>query len=215
MGSLGFEPRLPTPQAGILDHSRCVGTKIHTFETNIPIALARLRPRQPTKHEDLIINTLLKATNSGKSKNTIRSISYSLRQLDKNADLKNPEDVKTYLANAKICNATKTKLCFAYNWLCKTNGIQWSKPTYKWERRIPLIPTTENINKIISASNKKYPTIFTMLAETGLEAQELVTTQRKARALLSKLSCLVVQFQLLSVDVRGIKCTPAPFEVSG
>jgi integrase len=157
-----------------------VGTKIPPFEAKTPNALARLRPQQPpTKHEDLIINTLLKATNSGKSANTIRSISYSLRQLNAHADLKNPEDVKAHLANAKICNATKTKLCFAYNWFCKTNGIQWTKPTYKWERKLPLIPTTENINKIIAATNKKYATIFTILAETGLEAQELVTTQRK------------------------------------
>jgi integrase len=122
---------------------------------------------------------LIKATNSGKAKNTVRSISYSLRQLNQNADLKNPEEVKTYLANSTICNATKTKLCFAYHWFCQTNNIQWTKPIYKWQRKIPLIPTTENINKIISASSRKYATIFTILAETGLEAQELVTTQRK------------------------------------
>jgi integrase len=141
--------------------------------------LARLRPQQPTKYSDLIINTLIKATNSGKAPNTISSISHSLRQLDKNADLKNPEEVKTYLANARICNATKTKLCFAYNWFCIANKIQWEKPIYKWERKIPLIPTTENINKIIAATNTKHATIFTILAETGIEAQELVTTQRK------------------------------------
>ncbi|MCK4477370.1 tyrosine-type recombinase/integrase [Candidatus Bathyarchaeota archaeon] len=141
--------------------------------------LTRRRPQQPTKYDDLIINTLIKAKNSGKAKNTVRSISYSLRQLNKNADLKNPEEVKTYLANSTVCNATKTKLCFAYNWFCQTNNIQWTRPKYKWERKIPIIPTTANIDKIISASTRKYATIFTILKETGLEGHELATTTRQ------------------------------------
>jgi integrase len=172
-GRWDLNPGSPTPQAGILIHSRQNCTKIRR---NCKLDDD---PDQPTRYNDLIINTLIKAQNEGKAKNTVISISHSLRQLSKHADLKNPEEVKTYLANASVCNATKTKLCFGYNWFCKTNGIQWTKPRYKWERKIPLIPTTENINKIISASTKKYATIFTILAETGLEAQELVTTQRK------------------------------------
>jgi integrase len=141
--------------------------------------LARRRPQQPTKYEDLIINTLIKAQNEGKAKNTLTSISHSLRQINKHADLKNPEEVKAYIANAPICNATKTKLHFGYSWFCKINEIEWKKPYYKMERKIPLIPTTENIHKIISASPEKYATIFTILEETGLEGQELATTQRK------------------------------------
>jgi hypothetical protein len=124
--------------------------------------------------ENLIINTLIKATSSGKAKNTVTSISHSLKQ-SQHADLANPEEVETYIANASICNATKTKLAFGYQWFCKTNDIRWEKPSYKTERKIPLIPTTENINKKISASPRKYATIFTILAETGLEAQELAT----------------------------------------
>jgi hypothetical protein len=48
------------------------------------------------------------------------------------------------------------------------------------ERKIPLIPITENIHKIISASPEKYATIFTILEETGLEGQELATTLAEA-----------------------------------
>ena len=172
-----MNPGSPTPQAGILNHSRCCGIMIHN--DLITQTLARRRPQQPTKYRDLIINTLIKATNSGKAKNTVISISHSLRQLSEHANLTNPEEVKAYIANASICNATKTKLVFGYQWFCKTNNIQWEKPRYKTERKIPLIPTTENINKIISASPQKYATIFTILAETGLEAQELATMQRK------------------------------------
>lgn len=69
-------------------------------------SLTRQRPQQPSKYDDLIINTLINAKASGKSENTLTSISYSLRQLNKNADLKKPEEVKTYLANSTVCNAT-------------------------------------------------------------------------------------------------------------
>jgi hypothetical protein len=87
--------------------------------------LARRRPQQPTLCENLIINTLIKATNSGKAKNTITGISRSLDQLSNHADLTDPEQVKTYLANNnRLCNATKTKHVFAYDYFCKTNGIR-------------------------------------------------------------------------------------------
>jgi integrase len=78
----------------------------------------------------------------------------------------------------QLANATKTKLCFGYQWFTKVNNILWEKPRFKAERKIPLIPTTENIHKIISASPQKYATIFTILEETGLEAMELATMKR-------------------------------------
>jgi integrase len=139
---------------------------------------ARLRPQQPTRYYDLIINTLIKLKNSGRCDSTIKATSYSLKQLSQHADLGNPEQVKTHIANVKTSNATKMKLCQAYNNYCKTNGIQWEKPHYKWERKIPLIPTTEAVNKVIAACGPDYATIFTILAETGLEAHELATMHR-------------------------------------
>jgi hypothetical protein len=151
VGSLGFEPRLPTPQAGILDQKPIVSTKLPIFSGFLD--QARLRPQQPTKYEAQIINTLIKLKNAGRNDSTIRTTSYNLRQLSRNADLNDPEQVKAYIANTNLNNATKIKLCKAYNYFCKTNGIQWEQPKYKTERKIPLIPTTENINKIISASN--------------------------------------------------------------
>jgi integrase len=67
----------------------------------------------------------------------------------------------------------------SYNYYCTINQIEWKRPKYRYERKIPLIPTTDNINKIIAASSKKYATIFRILAETGIEGRELTTTRRK------------------------------------
>jgi integrase len=140
------------------------------------------RPRAHTegiRHEGLIINTLFKMKNTGLAENTIKTTSQKLNQLSRNADLLNPLEVQTYIANSNVTNATKQKLVNIYDYFCKTNQITWKKPKYKWERKIPLIPTTENIHKIISATSTKYATIFKILEETGLETQELATTSRK------------------------------------
>jgi len=139
--------------------------------------MSRLRPQSNV--EGRIINTLLESRKRGLAENTLKSISFSLKQLSRNADLNNSDSVKEYIADMKVSNATKIKLCFAYDIYCKTNAIAWSKPRYKWERKIPLIPTTANIDKIISASTPKYATIFMILKETGLEGHELATTTRQ------------------------------------
>ena len=171
-----MNPGSPAPQAGILDQSSTSGTRIASYSDTV----TRRRPQiTEIKHEDLVINTLLKAKSSGLAENTLRSISYSLNQIGKNADLNNPEEVKAYVANMNVSNSTKQKHINNYNYYCITKKIEWNRPSYKWERKIPLIPTTENINKIISASSRKFATIFTILKEIGLEGRELATTHRK------------------------------------
>jgi integrase len=141
---------------------------------------ARLRPQQSTRYDDLIINTLIKARNLGLAENTQQVMSNSLRQLSQKTNLNDPEQVKTYIANATnqktkqpLSNATKTKLCFAYEWLCKANGMQWQKPRYKVPEEIPIIPTTNNVERVINASTRRFTTVFTLLAEIGAEGEEL------------------------------------------
>jgi len=122
---------------------------------------------------------LLEAKKKGLAETTLLSISYSLKQLAESVNLNNPEEVKMYVAKLKVSKATKTKLLNNYNYYCMTNEIEWTRPHYKWERKIPIIPTTANIDKIISASTPKYATIFTILKETGLEGHELATITRQ------------------------------------
>ncbi|MDH5374948.1 MAG: tyrosine-type recombinase/integrase [Candidatus Bathyarchaeota archaeon] len=121
---------------------------------------------------------MLQCKNNGLAGSTLKSIASSFRQISKTADLNNPESVKTFIANLKLSNNTKQKHANNYNHYCKINGIKWEKPYYKSERKIPLIPTTENVNKIIAASSRKYAAIFTILKETGLEGMELATMPR-------------------------------------
>jgi integrase len=56
--------------------------------------------------------------------------------------------------------------------------LQWEKPRFKWHLGIPIIPTTSQVYKIISASTQRFATIYNIMAETGVEGEELRQTHR-------------------------------------
>jgi integrase len=132
-----------------------------------------------TKYDLMIEKTLITAQNEGKARNTIKTISQKLDQLARVTDLTDPNAVKSAIADAKkknkepLNNSTKQKFVDVYDWFCKSNGIQWKKPHYKWDETTPIIPTTDNVTKIISGASKRYTTIFTLLVETGASGEEL------------------------------------------
>jgi hypothetical protein len=126
----------------------------------------------PVKNEELIVNTLLQMKANGRAESTMEDTNLLLTVLSRTADLSNPEEVKLTIANRNIQNGAKDNYAKAYTNLARANQIQWKRPTYKVTRRIPQIPTRENLMKIISAS-KKYATIFKVLMETGLMPYEL------------------------------------------
>ncbi len=184
VGSPGFEPRLPTPQAGILDQNTQTTARIPYAGHSDFLDQARLRP-QHTKYDGMIIKTLLQLEKEGKSENTRHNVRALLKFLAKETDLDNAETVQLYIAKAKhkktgepLANATKNKLCLAYEWYTKTNGIPYTKPFYKVAEGTPIIPTTDNVTKIINSATKRYATIFTILSEIGAEGEELYRTPR-------------------------------------
>jgi len=120
-----------------------------------------------------ILTTLIKLHNKGLDKKTLRNIDFQLRHLGKYADLDNPELVREYIARKGCANSRKMNLVKAYNYYALVNGIEWIKPKYKYERKLPKIPTTEQVNKIIASASPRYATILKILAETGVMPFEL------------------------------------------
>jgi hypothetical protein len=155
-GRWDLNPGSPTPQAGILNqfsgNSPSIPTKLET-ET-----IAIRRPHDEVRYKEQIEKTIEKAQNEGKRPNTIKAFYHRLRQLNKVSDLMNPEDVKKAIAYAKLTNSSKCSFVLAYQWFIKTNGLKWEKPRYKWENHIPIIPTTNQVHKIISASTDRKST---------------------------------------------------------
>jgi integrase len=90
----------------------------------------------------------------------------------------NPDDVKQAIGYSKLSNSSKCSYALAYEWFTKANGLTWQKPRFKWNLPIPIMPTTTQVNSIISATTRKFATIFTLMAETGVEGEELHQTHR-------------------------------------
>jgi len=171
-----LNPGSPTPQAGILNH--CSGNS-----TNIPPkletdAIAIRRPHETLRYQTEIDKTIEKARTEGKRPNTINNFYHKLRQLTRICDLMNPDDVKRAIGYSHLSNSSKSSFVLAYEWFTKTNGLKWEKPRYKWHLGIPIIPTTSQVNKIISASTERFATIYTLMTETGVEGEELHETHR-------------------------------------
>jgi len=61
----------------------------------------------------------------------------------------------------------------AYTHYISEAGLTWDKPVYKRRERIPNVPTTEQVNRIIAHAGKKYSMIFSILRDTGLRPVEL------------------------------------------
>ena len=135
--------------------------------------------------EQLVINTLITLKTKGVAPNnsplaetSIEKTDSKLRQLQKHADLNNPEEIKTYIANHQAQNSTKEELVKAYNYLCLANGITWTRPRYKITEKTVTIPTKDAITKIIASCKQRYKTIFTIMAEIGASPAEIHNTPR-------------------------------------
>jgi len=152
-----LNPGPRTPQARILDQ-------------------ARPRPQQAgltLSAKGNILKTLFKLKTLGKAESTIEGTADRLKHLAMFCDLDNPEDVKTFIANKRCGNSHKNGYVKAYSHYVQANDLTWEKPKYKWERKIPKIPTTDAVSKIIASASPKYATIFQLLAESGAMPYEL------------------------------------------
>jgi site-specific recombinase XerD len=172
-----LNPGSHTPQACILNHARRRPHRIDAPEkkeqTKKAISLEIL---------DTINKTVTEVKNNGIE--SYKQIEHQLKQISKNTDILNPKDVKEYIKNMtkengdKIQNSTRNKMVFSYDFFCQNQNLCWEKPYFKIDDTIPLIPTTDHINKIISCATNRYCVIFNIMTETGAEAKELEKTPR-------------------------------------
>jgi integrase len=128
-------------------------------------------PAHPFFEETL--NVILNLKKNGLAEDTIEKYGRRLRFLSKSTDLNNPETVKTFISNQKSSNANKEAYTNAYDHYVKFHGFTWTKPFYHREERIPNVPTSEQVNNIISFFKQKYATIFSILRDTGLRPIEI------------------------------------------
>ena len=192
VGSLGFEPRIANapgwytkPMYPTQNQSTQQSEQTKTESVYDPKeiqtkseSLAIRRPQPEVRNQLEIDKTIEKAQIEGKATNTLLGFRHRLRQLSRTCDLMNPDDVKKTIGYSKLSNSSKCSFALAYEWFTKTNGLTWQKPRYKWVLNPIRIPTTTQVERIISASTEKYATIFHLMKEIGVEGEELHQTKR-------------------------------------
>jgi integrase/ribosomal protein L37AE/L43A len=109
----------------------------------------------------------------GRSENTIEDYTKLLRLLIKNgASLLDPESVKDTLAKVNKSASWKVLAVAAYTAYLKMHGGTWNPPKYEAMRKIPFIPTEEEIDALIAGCGPKTAAFLQLLKETGMRAGE-------------------------------------------
>ena len=110
----------------------------------------------------------------GYSELTLEGYSKKLRLLNKSVNLDSPESVTRYLTNKKEWkNSFKETVVSAYLHYVEYYGLEWKKPKYRRSERLPYVPISEQVNKLIAHSSRKYAMIYSILRDTGLRPIEL------------------------------------------
>jgi integrase len=105
---------------------------------------------------------------------SIRGNTGGLRALiARGADLSDPETVKEALAKEKAWSQNRRRnVINSYTLFLKVNGMQWEKPRYNCVRKIPFIPSEEEIDQLIAGCPKKTATFLQLLKETAMRSGE-------------------------------------------
>jgi integrase len=120
------------------------------------------------------------------SKDTVRLNNGALRALmQRDANLLDPENVKEVIAKAHAINKDgsqgllwsqnrRRNVVGAYTLFLKTIGLEWEKPKIKVVRKIPFIPTEQEINDLVAGCPTKVATLLQLLKETAMRSGEAV-----------------------------------------
>jgi integrase len=129
---------------------------------------------QTTDIKGKIIEFLWWAEKEGYAQDTIRCFGSCLRALlQRGANLFDPESVKEVLAREKVWSQNRRRnVINAYTKFLEVNGFSWKKPKCKVERKIPFIPTEQELDTLIAGSGRKLAAFLQLLKETAMRAGE-------------------------------------------
>ena len=133
----------------------------------------------PTDKLSDITNTLWYMKKNAYADTTIKATGKRLRSLQRNCNLKDPENVKAYIANKECSSGFKETLIETYALLMKCLNQQWEQPFYQRYDKQPKIPTEEKINMLISNARPRMALFLSMSKDLGTRPIELTWLQVK------------------------------------
>jgi integrase len=105
---------------------------------------------------------------------TIRCNTGSLKALlARNADLDDPETVKEALAREQVWSSCRRRnVINAYTLYLKFHGLKWDPPRCNVTKKIPFIPTEQEIDDLIAGCPVMIAALLQLLKETAMRSGE-------------------------------------------
>lgn len=109
----------------------------------------------------------------GYAKSTIEGRTKLLKRLIRlGADLADVESVKEFIAKQNWSLGRKSNAVDAYSCFLRMINRTWEPPRYKRVRKLPFIPTENEVDQIIAGCGRKTATVLQLLKETGMRIGE-------------------------------------------
>jgi len=127
---------------------------------------------EPTGVNGELFSFALWMQRQGYRPSTIRSSINTLRAVAKNANLLNPDAVKTHLASRNVSVGRKEKICEDLARFYKFKRIAFEVPRYHRVDTLPFVPQENEIDQLIAACGNKTAAFLQLLKETGIRPGE-------------------------------------------
>jgi integrase len=138
----------------------------------------RDRPAGATTTLDRRTEFAAQLKRDGYSPDTIKQCVRYLRLFErKGVNVLQPEQVKAFIADQHWQNHSKATAVAMYGVFAKYMHIQWTRPRYRYDQKIPFIPTEQEIDDLISGAGQKTSLLLRLLKETGARLSEALRLQ--------------------------------------
>ncbi|MEM0008159.1 MAG: tyrosine-type recombinase/integrase [Candidatus Bathyarchaeia archaeon] len=127
-----------------------------------------------TDAKTAIVNFLWALKKDGCSEETLKFYNRVLQNFAKNVDVLDGEAVKEALAKMQISETTKANYAAVFQSFYKRLNIPWEMPKYKPEKKIPFIPTEQELDMLIAHTSKMVSALLQLLKDTGMRVGEAV-----------------------------------------
>jgi len=107
------------------------------------------------------------------SESTVEPKAKIIRHLTKKVNLWDREEVKDYIEDSDWSNGRKNNVLYAYQDWCKYKGFTFKFEKYVKTRKLPFIPTEQQLDQLISAFSNKYAPFLQLAKETGFRPVEI------------------------------------------
>ena len=147
--------------------------KLDTATETKTVAGERKQTQETAIAKGKILELCLHMKRQNYSDETIRLNRIALKVLhERGADLFNQESVKDVISKQTWSDDRRRNVINAYSMFLKLNKLSWEKPRCTVTRKIPFIPTEQEIDALISASGKKLSAFLLLLKETAMRRGE-------------------------------------------